>query len=64
MLPRLLNTENEHAWADSAYSGECFHRLLDIACFERLICEKGALIHPLRDAGKELNCVNQPLQKA
>jgi hypothetical protein len=47
MLPRLLDLENEHdyAWADSAYSGECFEDLLNLGGFESLIHEKGARNH-------------------
>jgi hypothetical protein len=47
MLPRLLDLENEHdyAWADSAYSGECFEDLLNLGGFESLIHEKDARNH-------------------
>jgi hypothetical protein len=47
MLPRLLDLENEHdyAWADSAYSGECFEDLLNLDGFESLIHENGARNH-------------------
>ena len=64
MLPRLLDPENEHdfVWADSAYSGECFEDLLNLAGFESLIHEKGARNHPLSDAAKELNRVKSSIR--
>ena len=56
MLPRLLDPENEHdyVWADSAYSGECFEGLLNLAGFESLIHEKGARNKPLSEVSKSL----------
>lgn len=64
MLPRVLDPENEHdfVWADSAYSGECFQDLLDLAGFESLIHEKGSRNHPLGDKAKELNRVKSAIR--
>lgn len=64
MLPRLLDPENEHdyAWADSAYSGECFESLLSLGGFESLIHEKGASNHPLSKAAKELNRIKSAIR--
>ena len=64
MLPRLLDPENEHDYvcADSAYSGECFEELLRLGKFESLIHEKGARIHPLSDASKQLNRIKSAIR--
>ena len=64
MLPRLLDPENEHdiAWADSAYSGECFEHRLNLGSFENLIHEKGARNHPPSDATKDLNRVKSVIR--
>lgn len=57
MLPRLLDPENEqdYAWADSAYSGECFEDLFKLGGFESLIHEQGERNNPLGEPAKELN---------
>ena len=64
MLPRLLDPENIHdfVWADSAFSGECFEILLNLAGFESLIHEKGARNHPLSDAAKKLNRIKSAIR--
>jgi IS5 family transposase len=64
ILPRLLDLDKEHdsAWADSAYSGECFEDLLSLGRFESLIHEKVARNHPLSDAVKELNRVKSSIR--
>ena len=64
MLPRLLDPENEHdyAWADSAYSGECFEDLLSLGGFESRIHEKGVRNHPLSDAAKERNSIKSAIR--
>ena len=63
-VPLLLDPENEHdyAWADSAYSGECFENLLSLGGFESLIHEKGTRNHPLSDAAKELNRIKSSIR--
>jgi hypothetical protein len=63
MLPRLLDPENEqdYVWADSAYSGECFEKLLSLGGFESLIHEKGAQHNPLSEAAKEANRVKSSI---
>ena len=64
MLPRLLDSENEHdsVWADSAYAGECFEDVLSLGGFESLIHERGARNNPLREACKELNRVKSAIR--
>ena len=64
MLPRLLDPENEqdYVWADSAYSGECFEKLLSLGGFESLIHEKGARNNPLSEAAKEANRVKSSIR--
>ena len=64
MPPSLLDPENEHDFvrADSAYSGECFRKLLNLSGFECLIHEKGTRNHPLSDAAKELNRVKSAIR--
>jgi hypothetical protein len=64
MLPRLLDPKNKHdfAWADSAYSGECFADLLSLGGFESLIHEKGARNHPLSDEAKKMNRVKSAIR--
>jgi len=66
MLPLPLDPENEHdyAWADSAYSGQCFDVLLSLGGFESLIHEKKVRNHPLSDAAKELNRIKSGLCRA
>ena len=63
-LTRLLDRENEHdyAWADSAYSGECFADLLSLGGFESRIDEKCARNHPLSDAAKERNSIKSGIR--
>ena len=43
-LPMLLDPENQddYAWADSAYSGQCFQDMLSLGGFESRIHEKGS----------------------
>ena len=64
MFPRRLVPENEqdYAWADSAFSGECFEDLLSLGGFESLIYEKGARNQPLSNAAKELNRVKSSIR--
>ena len=60
----LLELENQqyYAWADSAYSCECFEDLLSLGGFESCIHEKGARNHPLSDAAKERNCIKSAIR--
>jgi IS5 family transposase len=64
MLPRLLDPENEqdYVWTDSAYSGECFEKLLSLGGFESLINEKSARNNPLSEAAKEANRVKSSIR--
>jgi len=64
MLPRLLDPANEqdYVWADSAYAGEDFERLLSLGGFESLIHEKGARNNPLSDAAKESNRIKSAIR--
>ena len=64
MLPRLLDSENEHdyVWSDSSFSGECCEDLLSLGGFESLIHEKGARNHPLSEAAKELNRIKPAIR--
>jgi len=64
MLPSLLDPENEHddVWADSAYSGERFEKLLSLGGFESLIHKKGARDKPLSNTAKELNRIKSAIR--
>ena len=64
MLPHLLDPENEHdnVWADSAYSGERFEKLLSLGGFESLIHKKGARYKPLSNTAKDLNRIKSAIR--
>jgi len=64
MLPMLLDPENQdnYAWADFAYSGQCCADLLSLGGFESRIHEKGSRNHPLSETAKERNSVKSSIR--
>ena len=46
----------------SAYSAECFEKLLPLGFFESLIHEKDARNNPLSNAAKELNSIKSAIR--
>ena len=64
MLPRLLDSENEHGsvWADSSYAGESFETLLNLGGFETCILEKGSRNQPISGAAKQRNRVKSAIR--
>ena len=64
MLPLLLVPENQddYAWADSAYSGQCFEDLLSLGGVESRIHKKGSSNHPHSDEAKDRNSAKSAIR--
>lgn len=64
MLPMLLDPENrdDYVWADSAYAGECFEKLLNPHGFENCTHEEANRNHPLSDAAKKRNYIKSAIR--